>query len=144
MNEHVPAIAGDALDWLHDQGQRRSAAVPEFDVEKTLRKMRSAGRLRAVDPEQVGVQAVRCSAESSCIRTSSLRVEVHDPPGTIVGGKVVNTCVDHLGHVVRELSQWAAMAELTDGCIQVCVIETETIPVGHGSRVVPAVRTMRC
>jgi hypothetical protein len=33
---------GDALDWLHAQGRRRSQEVPEFDVEKTLDRVRAA------------------------------------------------------------------------------------------------------
>ena len=33
---------GDILDWLHEQGKRRDATVPEFDVEKTLRLVRAA------------------------------------------------------------------------------------------------------
>ncbi len=32
---------GDTLDWLHEQAKRRAHAVPEFDVEKTLRKIRA-------------------------------------------------------------------------------------------------------
>jgi len=36
MNEPAPARIGDALDWLHEQGKRRSEAVPECDVEETL------------------------------------------------------------------------------------------------------------
>ena len=36
------AWRGDILDWLHEQGKRRDATVPEFDVEKTLRLVRAA------------------------------------------------------------------------------------------------------
>ena len=32
---------GDALDWLHEQGKRRDDVVPEFDVEKTLNRVRA-------------------------------------------------------------------------------------------------------
>lgn len=31
----------DVLDWLHEQGMRRDNAVPEFDVEKTLNRVRA-------------------------------------------------------------------------------------------------------
>lgn len=31
----------DILDWLHEQGKRRDATAPEFDVEKTLRLVRA-------------------------------------------------------------------------------------------------------
>jgi CRP-like cAMP-binding protein len=31
----------DILDWLHEQGKRRDARVPEFDAEKTLRLVRA-------------------------------------------------------------------------------------------------------
>ena len=44
MNEPAPVRAGDALDWLHEQGKRRSEAVPEFDVEETLRQVRATGQ----------------------------------------------------------------------------------------------------
>jgi predicted amino acid-binding ACT domain protein len=44
MNENTPESVGDALDWLHAQGKRRSEAVPEFDVEATLRKVRAVGQ----------------------------------------------------------------------------------------------------
>jgi anti-sigma regulatory factor (Ser/Thr protein kinase) len=46
MNE--PAPAGDALDWLHEQGKRRSQAVPELEVEETLRKVRAASEVHAL------------------------------------------------------------------------------------------------
>jgi len=39
------ASRGDILEilaWLHEQGKRRDAVVPEFDVEKTLRLVRAA------------------------------------------------------------------------------------------------------
>jgi hypothetical protein len=41
MKETAPALVGDALDWLHEQGKRRSEAVPEFDVEETLCALRA-------------------------------------------------------------------------------------------------------
>jgi hypothetical protein len=40
---------GEILDWLHEQGQRREATVPEFDVEKTLRLVRAARGSEARD-----------------------------------------------------------------------------------------------
>jgi DNA-binding XRE family transcriptional regulator len=42
MNEQSPAGVYDILDWLHEQGKRRAEAVPEFDVEKTLSRVRAA------------------------------------------------------------------------------------------------------
>jgi len=45
MNESTPAGVGNALEWLHEQGKRRMAAVPDFDVEETLRVVRAAGQL---------------------------------------------------------------------------------------------------
>jgi hypothetical protein len=42
MNELSAVGVGDALDWLHEQGKRRSETVPEFDVEETLRAVRTA------------------------------------------------------------------------------------------------------
>jgi hypothetical protein len=42
MNELSAVGVGDALDWLHEQGKRRSETAPEFDVEKTLRAVRTA------------------------------------------------------------------------------------------------------
>lgn len=70
----------------------------------------------------VPAQHSRCQAER-CDRTPCFRVEVHDPPGTVVDGKTADTCADHLGASVQELSRWATSAELSDGYIQVCVID---------------------
>jgi hypothetical protein len=47
MKGPAPAHLADALDWLHEQGKLRSEAVPELDVEETLLKVRTAGRLHA-------------------------------------------------------------------------------------------------
>lgn len=70
----------------------------------------------------VPAQNTRCQA-NRCDRTPCFRVEVHDSPGTIVDGKRADTCADHLGATVRDLSLWAATASLADGYIQVCVID---------------------
>ena len=54
MNEPAPVRVGDALDWLHEQGKRRSEVVPEFDVEETLRGVRAArttGQDQPGDPQ---------------------------------------------------------------------------------------------
>lgn len=68
-------------------------------------------------------QHSRCQAEH-CDRTPCFRVEVHDPPGTIVDGKTADICADHLGATVCDLTVWAnSEAELTGGNIQVCVID---------------------
>lgn len=70
----------------------------------------------------VPAQQRRCQAER-CDRTPCFRVEVHDPPGTVVHGKTADTCADHLGATVQDLSHWAATADISDGYIQVCVID---------------------
>jgi len=80
------------------------------------------------------VRHSRCQAER-CDRTPCFRVEVHDPPGTIVDGKTADTCADHLGATVRDLNRWAATASLANGYIQVCVIDgrpsyMESLPEG--------------
>jgi hypothetical protein len=68
-------------------------------------------------------QHSRCQADH-CDRTPCFRVEVHDPPGTVFDGKTADTCADHLGATVRDFSRWAATAELSNGYIQVCVIDS--------------------
>lgn len=70
----------------------------------------------------VPTQHTRCQADR-CDRTPCFRVEVHDPPGTVVDGMRADTCPDHLGATVQEFSRWAAAAEFSDGYIQVCVID---------------------
>lgn len=70
----------------------------------------------------VPAQQSRCQADR-CDRTPCFRVEVHDPPGTVVDGKTADACADHLGATVQDFSRWAATAELGDGYIQVCVID---------------------
>lgn len=82
----------------------------------------------------VPAQQSRCQAER-CSRTPCFRVEVHDPPGTVVEGMKADTCADHLGATVRDLSLWAATANLSGGNIQVCVIDgrpscIESLPEG--------------
>ena len=52
MSEPTPEGVGDALDWLHEQGKRRSEAVPEFDVEDTILTVRIEGELRATGQRQ--------------------------------------------------------------------------------------------
>lgn len=46
MSTATPSAAGagngDILDWLHEQGKRRDARVPEFDVERILSVVRAA------------------------------------------------------------------------------------------------------
>jgi hypothetical protein len=64
-----------------------------------------------------------CQADPRCSRTPCFRVEVHDPPGTIIDDKTANTCADHLGDAVQLLSRWAANHRLSDGYLQVCVID---------------------
>jgi hypothetical protein len=60
-----------------------------------------------------------------CERVPCFRVEVHDPPGTIVDGKTVDVCADHLGATVCDLTAWAnTEAKLSGGNIQVCVIDS--------------------
>lgn len=70
----------------------------------------------------VPTQHSRCQAER-CDRTPCFRVEVHDPPGTVIDAKTADTCADHLGATVRDLNSWAATAKLSGGNIQVCVID---------------------
>jgi len=42
VNEPTPTRAGDALDWLHEQGKRRASTVPNFDPDETLGRVRAA------------------------------------------------------------------------------------------------------
>ena len=53
MSNETPRRVNDALGWLHEQGKRRADAVPDFDVEETLRKVRTvrvADQIRAAGP----------------------------------------------------------------------------------------------
>lgn len=70
----------------------------------------------------VATQHSGCAA-AYCTRTPCFRVEVHDPPGTVIESKTADTCADHLGATVRDLNLWAATAKLSGGNIQVCVID---------------------
>ncbi|MCL2584485.1 MAG: hypothetical protein FWE35_18730 [Streptosporangiales bacterium] len=82
----------------------------------------------------VSTQQSHCASEY-CNRTPCFRVEVHDPPGTVIDGKTADTCADHLGATVRDLNVWASAAKLSGGNIQVCVIDarpgcTDSLPQG--------------
>lgn len=52
MSEPTSVDIGDALDWLHEQGKRRSAEVPGSDVEETLLMVRIADQLPALEQDQ--------------------------------------------------------------------------------------------
>lgn len=52
MNEPTPVRMDGTLDWLHEQGKRRSEAAPEFDAEETLRMVRIADQLQSPEEEQ--------------------------------------------------------------------------------------------
>jgi hypothetical protein len=75
------------------------------------------------------MQQSRCQADR-CDRMPCFRVEVHDPPGVVFDGKQADICADHLGETVQDFSRWAAAAELTNGYIQVCVIDSRPDSVG--------------
>jgi CRP-like cAMP-binding protein len=51
MSKRTPADGtgyGDSLDWLYEQGKQRGNNVPEFDVERTLGRVRAARDAGAV------------------------------------------------------------------------------------------------
>lgn len=51
MSKRTPADGtsyGDLLDWLYEQGKQRGNNVPEFDVERTLGRVRAARDTGAV------------------------------------------------------------------------------------------------
>lgn len=64
MSTAAPSSAdagnGDILDWLHEQGKRRDARVPEFDVERILSVVRAARKSdsRAESAARVGGSTV--------------------------------------------------------------------------------------
>jgi hypothetical protein len=85
MNEPTPVRAGDALEWLHEQGKRRAGTAPEFDVEETLRKVRAvqdadahalaAGRLAASSPQPL----FRPPTRDDTVSRTSLRGHDFEP-----------------------------------------------------------------
>lgn len=76
-----------------------------------------------VPPSSTAGTDPHCHSDPRCTRKPCFRVEVHDPPGTIIDDKAVDTCADHLGATVQSLASWAAVRELRDGYLQVCVID---------------------
>lgn len=82
----------------------------------------------------------RCQADPRCPSTPCFRVEIHDPPGTVIDGKTTDTCATHVGDTVQDFSRWATDRELTDGRIQVCVIDGSLAGMlpGQGTDSLPA------
>jgi hypothetical protein len=69
------------------------------------------------------VPVISCHAGPRCRRAPYFRLELHDPSGAIIGGKVADACVDHLGDAVQALVRWAATRHLTAGYLQACAID---------------------
>jgi hypothetical protein len=69
------------------------------------------------------VPVTSCHAAPRCRRAPCFRLELHDPSGTIIGGKVADACADHLGDAVQALARWAAVRHLTAGYLQACAID---------------------
>jgi hypothetical protein len=69
-----------------------------------------------------------CHAGPRCRRAPCFRLELHDPAGVIIGGKVADACADHLGDAVQALAHWAAARHLTAGYLQACAIDVHAWP----------------
>jgi len=69
------------------------------------------------------VPVTSCHVGARCRRAPCFRLELHDPAGTVIGGKVADACVDHLGNAVQALARWATVHHLTAGYLQVCAID---------------------
>ena len=124
-DKHLPNDAGNAIHATVYEPPLEGAGVGHMPMTIGSQTMPTP-----LVPAQQG----RCQAER-CDRTPCFRVEVHDPPGTIVDGKTADTCADHLGATVQDLNHWAVTAELDAGRIQVCVIDgrpgcVESLPEG--------------
>jgi len=74
--------------------------------------------------------AFSCHAGPRCRRVPCFRLELHDPSGTIIGGKVADACADHLGDAVQVLARWAAARHLTAGYLQACAIDVQARAAG--------------
>jgi DNA-binding CsgD family transcriptional regulator len=122
MNEPAPVRADDALDWLHEQGKRRSEAVPEFDAEETLRKVRTAGQLRVAEEGHESSPA-STSADDRGYALGSLarytRVSFAEPPGA-PSDRLNAREREVLELVARALSnrQIAIKLKLTEGTVK--------------------------
>jgi hypothetical protein len=69
-----------------------------------------------------------CHAGPRCRRAPCFRLELHDPAGTIIDGKIANACADHLGDAVQALAHWASARHLTAGYLHACAIDDQTRP----------------
>ena len=76
----------------------------------------------------VSIAPRRCQADPRCGHTPCFRVELHDPPGTVVTGKTLDTCADHLGDAAASLVHWAEARQLDCGRIQVCAVDAMRQP----------------
>ena len=53
-----------------------------------------------------------CHTGPRCRHAPCFRLELHDPSGEIIGGKVADACAYHLGDAVQALACWAAARHL--------------------------------
>jgi CRP-like cAMP-binding protein len=79
---------GAVLDWLHEQGKRRDAWVPEFDVERILRLVRI---IRATDPGNFWTaltpaerEAFRSAAHEQVFSTGSALMRQGEPADEVM------------------------------------------------------------
>lgn len=85
MNDIAPVRADDTLDWLHEQGKRRSERTPEFDVEETLRVVRNA--VPTDSPRRHGALSARTTHPGATAHFTAhepARSALHERSGKIV------------------------------------------------------------
>jgi hypothetical protein len=66
-----------------------------------------------------------CHAGPRCRHAPCFRLELHDPSGEIIGGKVADACAYHLGDAVQALACWAAARHLTAGSLRAYAIDVQ-------------------
>jgi DNA-binding MarR family transcriptional regulator len=105
MNEPAPVHAGDTLDWLHEQGKRRSDAVPGFDVEETLRKVRAAGQHHSTEQDRDKPGAASNSERDTRDEVARLILALGPSTAAMLGGRLGLTPAAirrHLDNLITE------------------------------------------
>jgi CRP-like cAMP-binding protein len=140
MNKGIPpGEPGDVLDWLHERGRRRAAAMPDFDASRSLSRARAAWDAGAVNFWSVLSPTERQHFASA----SRLRVV---PPGTVLmregeqAGEVFVICDGWTKVTVREGGQEHTVAERGPGDL---IGEAGTEPGNLRSASVTAVSQVR-
>lgn len=71
-------------------------------------------------------EAVLCHCRAACCCNACFRVELFQAADAPLSVHAVNTCAEHLGQAVQDLSGWAATRGISEGLLSVSVIDTES------------------